>query len=58
MPDFLPWKEKGCHTRMGKKMYGSIPAFRLNGENQAHHYPCHIEKFDGRKAVQDRDISK
>ncbi len=32
-----------CHTRMGKKIYGRTPAFRLNGENQDHHYQRHIE---------------
>ena len=33
-----------CHTRMGKKIYGRTPAFRLNGENQDHHYQRHIEE--------------
>jgi len=41
---------------MGKNMYGSIPAFWLNGENQSHQYQRHIEELNGRKAVQDIEI--
>ncbi len=44
MPNFPPWKEEVCHTRMGKKMYGSTLAFRLNGENQDYPHQRHIEK--------------